>query len=95
MDSDLGCEVTCDVRTIKEYQLENCGIFEPPPFRLSGIVRDEWTAWHKLWRNLGATEKPNSISHTARRRCTYTRRSRRDRSMVTKLPKVSTNSMDR
>jgi len=21
MDSDLGCEVTCDVRTIKEYQL--------------------------------------------------------------------------
>ena len=26
MDSDLGCEVTCDVRTIKEYQLENCGI---------------------------------------------------------------------
>ena len=41
MDSDLGCEVTCDVRTIKEYQLENCGIFEPPPFRLSGIVRDE------------------------------------------------------
>jgi len=33
MDSDLGCEVTCDVRTIKEYQLENCGIFEPPPFR--------------------------------------------------------------
>jgi len=35
MDFDLGCEVTCDVRTIKEYQLENCGIFEPPPFRLS------------------------------------------------------------
>jgi len=56
MDSDMGCEVTCDVRTIKEYQLENCGIFEPPPFRLSRIVRDEWTAWHKLWRNLGATE---------------------------------------
>ena len=56
MDSDLGCEVTCDVRTIKKYQLENCGIFEPPPFRLSRIVRDEWTAWHKLWRNLGATE---------------------------------------
>jgi len=55
MDSDLGCEVTCDVRTVKEYQLENCGIFEPPPFRLSRIVRDEWTAWHKLWRNLGAT----------------------------------------
>ena len=26
MDSDLGCEVTCDVRTIKEYQLENCGM---------------------------------------------------------------------
>jgi len=41
MDSDLGCEVTCDVRTIKECQLENCGIFEPPPFRLSRIVRDE------------------------------------------------------
>jgi len=56
IDSDLGCEVTCDVRTIKEYQLENCGIFEPPPFRLSRIVRDEWTAWHKLWRNLGARE---------------------------------------
>jgi len=56
MDSDLGCEVTCDVRMIKEYQLENCGIFEPPPFRLSRIVRDEWTGWHKLWRNLGATE---------------------------------------
>ena len=55
MNSDLGCEVTCDVKTIKEYQLENCGIFEPPPFRLSRIVRDEWTAWHKLWRNLGAT----------------------------------------
>jgi len=56
MDSDLGCEVTYDVRTIKEYQLENCGIFEPPSFRLSRIVRHEWTAWHKLWRNLGATE---------------------------------------
>jgi len=56
MDSDLGCEVTRDVRTIKEYQFENCGIFEPPPFRLSRILRDEWTAWHKLWRNLGATE---------------------------------------
>ena len=56
MDSDMRCEVTCDVRTIKEFQLENCGIFEPPPFRLSRIVRDEWTAWHKLWRNLGATE---------------------------------------
>ena len=56
MDSDLGCEVTCDLRTIKEYQLENCGILEPPPFRLSRIVRDEWTAWHKLWWNLGATE---------------------------------------
>jgi len=55
-DFDLGCEFTCDVRTIKEYQLEICGIFEPPPFRLSRIVRDEWTAWHKLWRNLGATE---------------------------------------
>jgi len=54
MDSDLGCEVTCDVRTIKEHQLENCGIFETPPFRLSRIVRDEWTAWQKLWRNLGA-----------------------------------------
>jgi len=56
MDSDLGCEITYDVRTIKETQLENCGIFEPPPFRLSRIVRDQWTAWHKLWRNLGATE---------------------------------------
>ena len=42
---------------MKEYQLKNCGIFETPPFRLSRIVRDEWTAWHKLWRNLGATEK--------------------------------------
>jgi len=56
MDSDLGCEVICDVRTIKENRLQNCGIFEPPPFRLSRIVRDEWTAWHKLWRNPGATE---------------------------------------
>jgi len=56
IDSDLGCAVTCDVRTIKEYQLENCGIFEPPPFHLTRIVSDEWTAWHKLWRNLGATE---------------------------------------
>jgi len=56
MDSDLGCEVTCDVRTIKEYQHEHCGIFEPPPFRLSRIVRDKWKAWHKFWRNLGATE---------------------------------------
>jgi len=56
MNSDLGCEVTCDVRTIKEYQIEICGIFEPPPFRLSRIVRDEWTAWHKLWRNLEGTE---------------------------------------
>ena len=44
------------MRTIKEYQLENCGIFESPLFCLSRIVRDEWTAWHKLWRNLGATE---------------------------------------
>ena len=41
MDSNLGCEVRCDVRTIKEYQLENCGIFEPLPFCLSRIVRDE------------------------------------------------------
>jgi len=56
MDSNLGCEGTCDVRTIKKYQLENCGIFEPPPFCLSIIVRDEWIAWHKLWWNLGATE---------------------------------------
>ena len=56
MDSNLGCEVISDVRTIKEYQLENCGILEPPPFHLSRIVRDEWTAWQKLWQNLGATE---------------------------------------
>jgi len=41
MDSDLGCEVTCDVRAIKEYQLENGSIFESPPFCLSRIVRDE------------------------------------------------------
>ena len=44
------------MRTIKEYQLENCGILEPLPFYLSKIVRDKWTAWHKLWQNLGATE---------------------------------------
>jgi len=44
IDSDLGCEVTCDGRTIKEDQLENCGNLELPPFRLSRIVRDEWTA---------------------------------------------------
>jgi len=44
------------VRTIKEYQLENCGVSDTPPFRLSRIVRDEWTAWYTLWRNLGATE---------------------------------------
>jgi len=56
MDFDLGREVTCDLRTIKKYQLENCGIFEPPPFRLSRTMRDEWTVWLKLWRNLGATE---------------------------------------
>jgi len=56
MDSDVGCEVTRDVRTIQEYQLENCGIFEPPPFCLSRIVRDEWTAWHKVWQNLRATD---------------------------------------
>jgi len=41
MDSDLGCEVTRDVRTIKEYQLANCGFLEPPPLRLSKMVRDE------------------------------------------------------
>jgi len=41
MNSDLECEVTCDVRTIKEDQLEDCGVFEPPPFSLSRIVRDE------------------------------------------------------
>ena len=46
----------CDVRTIKEFQLENCGIFESPPYRLSRVVRDEWTPWHKLWWNLGAKE---------------------------------------
>ena len=28
----------------------------PPPFRLLRIVLDKWAAWHKLWRNLGATE---------------------------------------
>jgi hypothetical protein len=56
MDSDLGGEVICHVSTIKEYQLGNCGIFKPSPFRLSKLVRGEWTAWHKLWRNLGATE---------------------------------------
>jgi len=56
MDFILGCEVTCDVRSIKAYQLESCGDFEPPPFCLSRIVRDEWKAWHKLWLNLGATE---------------------------------------
>jgi len=39
MDSDLGCGVTCDMRTIKEHQLENCGNFEPP--RLSRTVRDK------------------------------------------------------
>jgi len=27
-----------------------------PPFHLSRMMHDEWTAWHKLWRNLGATE---------------------------------------
>jgi len=43
MESDLGCEVTCDVRTIKKYQFEQCGIFEAPPFRVSRIVRDKWT----------------------------------------------------
>jgi len=43
MDSDLGCEVTNDMRTIKKYQLENCSIFEPPVFHLSKYVRDEWT----------------------------------------------------
>ena len=32
MDSDLGCEVTRDVRTIKEYQLETCGIMSPCHF---------------------------------------------------------------
>ena len=41
MDSDMACEDICDVRTMKKYQLENCGVFEPPPFRLSKIVRDE------------------------------------------------------
>jgi len=56
IDFDLGCEVTCDVRTIQEYQLGNFGILEPPPFRISRIVRDGWIAWHKLSRNLGATE---------------------------------------
>ena len=56
MDSDTGCEVTRHVRTIQEYQVENCGIFEPPLFLVSKIVRDKWTAWHKLWRNVGATE---------------------------------------
>ena len=35
----LECEVTCDVKTIKKCQLENCGFFEPPPFRLSKIAR--------------------------------------------------------
>ena len=44
------------MKTIKGYQPEKCGIFEPPPFRLSRIVRGEWTAWHKLWRNLGVTD---------------------------------------
>jgi len=41
MNPDLGCEVTCDVGLIKEYQRENCSIFETPSFRLSIIVRDK------------------------------------------------------
>jgi len=34
----------------------SCSIFEPSPFYLSKNVLDEWTAWHKLWWDLGATE---------------------------------------
>jgi len=97
MNSDLGFdlsfELTCDVRTIKEYQIENCSNFEPPPFCLAKIVRDEWTAWHKLWQNSWSHRKSDSISNTAHRYSTYTRKSRWDRSIVTKLPKVSTNSL--
>ena len=40
MNSDLGCEVTRDVGLIKEYQRENCSIFETTSFRLSKIVRN-------------------------------------------------------
>jgi len=56
MDSDLGYEDTCGVRTNKDHQDENYSIFEPSPFCLSKNVRDEWTLWHKLRRNLEATE---------------------------------------
>jgi len=43
MDSHLGCGVICDVRTIKEHQLEIRDIFQPPQL-LSKIVRDECIA---------------------------------------------------
>jgi len=93
---DLGCKVACDVGTIKEYQLKNCSIFEPPPFRLAKIVRDEWTDWHKLWQNLKATRTESNVSYCSTfNGSPYTTKSRRDRSMIIKLPKVSTNSMDR
>jgi len=50
MWSHMWCENDQRISTWKLWH------FEPPPFCLSRIVRNEWTAWHKLWRNLGATE---------------------------------------
>jgi len=76
MDSDLGCEVTCDVRTIKEYQLENCGILEPPPFRLSRIVRDEWRG-----TNCGGIWEPQrtkfNVSYCSTLKHVYTKKQKR------------------
>jgi len=42
-----------------DQRISTCKLwhFEPTPFLLSRIVRDECTAWHKLWRNLGTTER--------------------------------------
>ena len=79
MDSDLGCEVTNDMRTIKKYQLENCSIFEPPVFHLSKYVRDEWTVWHTVivaesWSH----RVSNSMFYTPWRWSTYAWRSKRD-----------------
>jgi len=94
MDSDLGCEVTCDEN---DQRTSTCKLWHFWAPAISFVKNCAWQmdSMAQIVAEFGSHREPNSMSHTARRWSTYTRRSRRDRLMVSNLPKVSTNSMDR
>jgi len=78
MESYVGCKDTCDVKTVKENQFKNCSIVEHPSFRLSKIVRGEWTTWLKLWQNLGRHREPKlDVSYCSTLKHVYMRKQKR------------------